>query len=368
MTDITDEYRKGRPTLLVPLNGIQLFEITNHDSNVRKIYVSLFSARFALLESIRTSEHYYHFDSVLQPNGSIVFAIKDNGHVEEPNYEISLQFEGSFHYSISKDPYVEAGKEPELYNLPDLAVNTNPETDSYRKLCAQRDYHADCLFEDYKPDPMEKIIKLEPITKEKYGEKVSEKVYPISDIQRKANIYISVDIIIDKKNGEVIGMQRVHRVKRDKMKRSEQKARLEKNMKADKSLMELLGYKKTPTEDPTGESEVQSKKKSLDTSKSKVESKKDADPPKATPEELEVQSKRSESRISVAEPKKSVKSEVLSKSETKSIQKTSKSEKTEKSKHSEYIKGPDEDVVIQKTLQEEEGKKKKKKTKRCVIC
>uniref|UniRef100_A0A1I7TVH5 NPL domain-containing protein n=1 Tax=Caenorhabditis tropicalis TaxID=1561998 RepID=A0A1I7TVH5_9PELO len=336
MADITELYRTGRPTLLVPLNGIQLFEITNHDSNVRKINVSLNSARFVMLESLRNSQHRYHFDAVLQPNGSIVFAIKDNGHVDEKDYEISLLFEGSFSYSISKDPYVE-GKEPELYNLPDLLVNTNPETDSYRKLISQRDYHVDCDFEEYHSDPMEKLLKIEPITKGKYGERVSEKVYKLTEVQRKANLFIDVGIILDQKNGKVIGMRRIRRVNEKELTWSERMARIEKNMKADKSLMELLGYKKPPIEDPK--------------------------------EESVVQSQRSEPRISVAEPKKSVKSEKSSKSETKSNKKTLKSmelQKSEKSKHSEYSRKPEEDVVIQNTPQEKEGKKKKKK-KQCVI-
>uniref|UniRef100_A0A1I7TVH8 MSP domain-containing protein n=1 Tax=Caenorhabditis tropicalis TaxID=1561998 RepID=A0A1I7TVH8_9PELO len=321
--NISDVYREGRPSLLVPVNGIQLFEITNLDSNVRKIIVLLNSVRFFMLDSRKTGYNSYTFDAVLKPKGSIVFALMDKGHIEEDNYEISTPFEGNFQYSISKDPYVE-GKKPEQYNLPELLVNLNPETNSYREFYRNYERLADCVFKKYEPDPMEKLLKIEPISKENTeGSQWKRKWVYVDETAKK-----------DYANGfHFDGSTRIREASRGT------------GGRMGKIIEEKVRYFQIRNIESFVKIDIRNN-------------------------QIQLEISLNHSKIQNLGGGKSVEKSVVSKSMTKSIQNTPKSmesQRTDPSKHSEYIRKPDEGVVIQNTLQEEEGKKKKKKKKKCVI-
>ncbi|EGT58402.1 hypothetical protein CAEBREN_23873 [Caenorhabditis brenneri] len=174
----TQIFRQGKRILKIPLNGQRKFELKNNGYKSRYVEVSLYSCRLSILESRRNSIDEFEFSVYLKPKYSLIFTVADRGRVEYTN-EWTFANEGLFGIRATERECVEGQTTPNgpSLQLPYMVVTLDPETDSYRTFCEDKDYNAEMVLEHIpRNHPMNKIITIEPVPKGKYEKTVPENV------------------------------------------------------------------------------------------------------------------------------------------------------------------------------------------------
>ncbi|EGT58364.1 hypothetical protein CAEBREN_03024 [Caenorhabditis brenneri] len=151
------EFRKGKRVIKIPLNGSQKFEFKNITKENVSVNATLHSSRFCILNSRKTNDE-YRFKVDLSPDNSIIIVIKDMGHSkidkwEQPTY----YFEGMFTVQVNDA-------------IQTILLDTDPKTESYRKLRTFKDSQADCgCFDLWEYGKVKNFLLIEPISDDKYG-------------------------------------------------------------------------------------------------------------------------------------------------------------------------------------------------------
>ncbi|CAL2027635.1 unnamed protein product [Caenorhabditis brenneri] len=309
------KYRKGKRVLKIPVNGSQKFEIKNITKEEVSVDASLYSYRFTILNTRRkyNSHDGNVFNAKLPPNNSFIFEIKDNGHVDMDKLPSTCTFEGILMVEVKKITQT-------------FLLNTDPETESYRKLRSATDQIADCDFQ-FRDGNIGKFVSIEPISDNKYGKTLPNNVKTLESNADDDERY--------KKENEVF--DQLAALNRDLTPSEEQR------------LFELVFGEY--------EEDLKAQKKTIQSQyiSPALQSKRSV-----TSEKSDTKSLSRDPLTSVTQSKKSEKSE--EKSMSKNPKSTLKSEKTTKSEMVQ--KSEKVDVSELKN----EKKKKRKKKKRCVIC
>ncbi|CAL2027646.1 unnamed protein product [Caenorhabditis brenneri] len=151
------DFRKGKRVIKIPLNGSQKFEFKNITDSKISVDATLHSSRFSILNSRKTSDE-NRFKVVIPPDNSIVIVIKDKGHVKTDKWE-----RPTYHFEGVLNVEVKEARES-------ILLDTDPKTDSYRKLRTYEDSQADCGFFDLGMcDKIKDFLLIEPISDDKYG-------------------------------------------------------------------------------------------------------------------------------------------------------------------------------------------------------
>ncbi|CAL2027639.1 unnamed protein product [Caenorhabditis brenneri] len=188
------EFRKGKRVIKIPLNGSQKIEIKNITKEEVSVDASLHSSRFSILNSRKTDDG-NRFKVDIPPDNSIVIVIKDMGHSkidkwEQPTY----YFEGMFTVQVNEARQT-------------ILLDTDPTTESYRKLRTYKDSQADCgCFDLWEYGKIDKFVSMEPISDDKYGKTLPKNVKMLelsaedkkynSDM-RKAHIIAAINPFMD---------------------------------------------------------------------------------------------------------------------------------------------------------------------------
>ncbi|CAL2027637.1 unnamed protein product [Caenorhabditis brenneri] len=151
--------KNGERLIKIPLNGSQKFEIKNISKEKVSVEGDLHSCRFIIFNSLISHRRdYCGFKVDLSPDNSIVFVIKDTGHVTpDPLERPSCFYEGVFRYSAKG--FIQS-----------ILIRTDPDTESYRQLRRSIDQGADCDYGLFEDDKINEFISVEPISDDKYGE------------------------------------------------------------------------------------------------------------------------------------------------------------------------------------------------------
>ncbi|EGT58365.1 hypothetical protein CAEBREN_04479 [Caenorhabditis brenneri] len=151
------DFRKGKRVIKIPLNGCQKIEFKNITKEDVSVDATLHSLRFSILNSRMTSDE-NRFKVVIPPDNSIVIVIKDMGHVKTDKWE-----RPTYHFEGVLNVEVKEARES-------ILLDTDPKTDSYRKLRTYEDSQADCGFFDFGMcDKVKNFLLIEPISDDKYG-------------------------------------------------------------------------------------------------------------------------------------------------------------------------------------------------------